>query len=271
MKAIISDNITLLLDEQKVNVEILSSKSGLPINVIYNIVNGEITPTIEEVTKIANAFDVPVYWIFLPLPNFFASWHISLEELGDMVVHNPSLRGFMVGYMAESKIRSYFSMHPEISNIYKPDDHDRSHKCDLVLTYKEREFTFEIKSLQTNTVKSNQAGEGLVATFQCDASDRRVIYLPNGHQVNTTCLKYGDFDILAINLFAFTNNWDYAFALNRDLPHASQGRGKKAIPEDDLQYLIKSSIRITYPLQEPFVDNPFILMERLLRENHSGL
>lgn len=269
MKEIIAQNIRLLMKEQSISISDLCSATKLPISTLTSIVDAYVTPTVQNVKIIADALNTPVYWFFLPLPNFLASWHLTLEELGDMVVHNPSLRGFMVGYMAESKIRSYFFRNPEISNVYKPDDHDRSNKCDLVLTYKGHEFSFEIKSLQTNTVKHDKENsDKLVATFQCDASDKRVIELPNGHSVNTTCLKFGDFDIVAINLFAFTKNWDYAFALNSELPHATAGRSKKVeISDEDLKYLIKSSIHITYPLEPPFVSDPFILMDRLLRGN----
>lgn len=268
MKHIIAQNIKLILDERGLELNSLAQLSGLSLNTIAGIISQQYMPTISEISSIAQALRVPEYWFFLPSPNFLSSWHLTLEELNEMVANNPSLRGFMVGYMAESKIKSYFSNYPEISDVYKPDDHDRSNKCDLVLTYKGRVFSFEIKSLQTNTVKPSKDGSSLVATFQCDASDRRVISLPNGHSVNTTCLKFGDFDIVAVNLFAFTGNWDYAFALNKDLPHATTGKSKKsAIPEEDLKYLIKSSIKITYPLQKPFVSNPFILMERLLQEN----
>lgn len=269
MKSIIAQNIQLILQDKGIDKFELAKGSGLSISTIDEIISTSKTPTISEVVSISNAIGVPVYWFFLPIPNFLSSWHLTLEELENMVVSNPSLRGFMVGYMAESKIRTYFLSHPEISNIYKPDDHDRSKKCDLLLTYMGHEFSFEIKSLQTNTVRTANDDGGLVASFQCDASDRRLIDLPNGHSINTTCLKYGDFDILAINLFAFTGNWDYAFVLNKDLPHATVGRSKRNfIAEDDLKYLIKSSIKITYPLQEPFVSNPFILMKRLLQENH---
>ena len=269
MEYIIVQNIKLILGERGIDINYLAQLSGLSIDTLYGIINLQYIPSISEICAISDALGFPVYWFFLPIPNFLSTWHLTLEELGDMVVNNPSLRGFMVGYMAESKIRSYFSSNPEITNIYKPDDHDRSNKCDLVLTYKGHEFSFEIKSLQTNTVKKSKDGKSLVATFQCDASDRRVIKLPNGHAVNTTCLKFGDFDIVAVNLFAFTGNWDYAFALNKNLPHATPGKSNKnVISEKDLKYLIKSSIKITYPLQYPFVSDPFILLEHLLQENH---
>lgn len=269
MKEIIAQNIKLLLQEKDISIEKLCAATKLSTATIVSIVNAELTPTLQDIDIIAKALNTPTYWFFLPLPNFLASWHLTLEELEDMVVHNPSLRGFMVGYMAESKILSSFLRNHEVSNVYKPDDHDRSHKCDLILTYKGHEFSFEIKSLQTNTVKRDKENnKRLIATFQCDASDKRMIVLSNGHSINTTCLKYGDFDIVAINLFAFTGNWDYAFALNSELPHATTSRSKNnVIPDEDLKYLIKSSIRITYPLQYPFVSDPFILMNRLLQDN----
>lgn len=165
MEPIIAKNIKFFLDEKNQTVQTLSDMSKLDYGFVKAVVDGKYMPTVAEIASIAEALDVAVYQLFLPQPNFLSSWHISLEELGDMVAQNPSLRGFMVGYMAESKLRSYFSACPEISNMYKPDDHDRSNKCDLVLSYMEREFTFEIKSLQTNTVKTSLDGKGFEGTF----------------------------------------------------------------------------------------------------------
>lgn len=149
----------------------------------------------------------------------------------------------------------------------KFDDHDRDNKHDLVLTYRGQEFSFEIKSLQTATVKPSQVeGVELEARFQCDASDRRKIRLGNGQEVETTCLKFGEFDIVAVNLFAFSEKWDFAFALNKDLPCSEY----KKYPEEIRKNLIKSIIPITLPLQHPFVSDPFILLDHLQnkRENY---
>jgi hypothetical protein len=38
---------------------------------------------------------------------------------------------------------------------------------------------------------------------QVDASDSRTISLPDGSTMKTTCLLRGEFDILAVNCFAF--------------------------------------------------------------------
>ncbi len=263
MVNIISSHIKEILDSKGLSLSELADMSYVDEAELLAVVEKGKLPSLDVVISVSDAVGLPLYWFFMPLPNFFSSWHVTLEELTEMVACNPSLRGFMVGYMAESKLRSLFSKYKNISGLYKPDDHDRRHKGDLVLTYRGCEFTFEIKSLQTNTIRQTTEG-GFYGTFQCDASDRREILLPNGHVVNTTCLKFGDFDIVAINLFAFTQKWEYAFALNTDLPHASQGRGKNIIPVEDLEHLIKSSIKITYPLQAPFVSDPFMLMDRMV-------
>lgn len=204
MDHIISDNIKFILSKNKMNSRTLAERAGMDNQLIDDIIECKVIPSVQEVSLIADTLKLPLYRFFIPLPNFLSTWHLTLEELDDMVTNNPSLRGFMVGYMAENKIRSYFLNHPEISNVYKPDDHDRTKKYDIVLTYKKRQFTFEVKSLQTRLVKKTETG--MKGYFQCDASDRRIIELPNGHRVNTTNLKFGDFDIIAVNLFAFTGN-----------------------------------------------------------------
>ena len=101
-------------------------------------------------------------------------WKISAEELTKIVEENPSLRGFLFGYISEYKARTYFEGHAGVTDIRKYDDHDRTSKGDISFCYKGREFRIEAKSLQTNSVV--QVGNGLWrGKFQCDASDRREI------------------------------------------------------------------------------------------------
>ena len=42
---------------------------------------------------------------------------------------------------------------------------------------------------------------------QVDASDKREVTFPNGTTLATTCLLPGKFDILAVNLFEFVQEW----------------------------------------------------------------
>lgn len=188
-------------------------------------------------------------------------WQITAEELTKIVQENPSLRGFIFGYVSEYKVRSFFEGHEGVSNVMKYDDHDRTSKGDISFHYKGREFKVEAKSLQTNSVKQADGGTW-TGKFQCDASDRREIRLPNGHTINTTCLAVGEFDIVAISLYAFGDQWRFAFARNEDLPNPNSR--SRNIPAEDREYLIKSLIDITWPLQAPFTTDVYSLLDKMV-------
>ena len=188
-------------------------------------------------------------------------WQITPDELTRIVEENPSLRGFMFGYVSEYKARMYFEGCADITDLKKYDDHDRTSKGDISFHYKGREFKVEAKSLQTNSVihTGNDQWKG---KFQCDASDRREIRLPNGSLVNTTCLAVGEFDIVAVSLYAFGNQWRFAFAKNSDLPHPD--KYSRNIAESDRKFLIKTLIDITWPLQAPFTTDVYSLLDDML-------
>ena len=150
------------------------------------------------------------------------------------------------GYVGEYHLRKAIAKIPGVSNPHKFDDHDRSKKSDLVITYKGNEISIEVKSLQTNTLKEKDGI--LYATFQCDGSDSREVTFENGERLKTTCLKVGEFDILAVNLFMFKKKWIFAYALNSDLPRSKY----KGYSEYALERLLASSMRITWPVQLPF-------------------
>lgn len=188
-------------------------------------------------------------------------WQITADELTKIVDENPSLRGFIFGYVSEYKARTYFTGHENVKNLMKYDDHDRNSKGDISFYYKGREFRIEAKSLQTNSVV--QTGpDAWKGKFQCDASDRREISLANGHTINTTCLAVREFDIVAVSLYTFGNQWRFAFAKNSDLPHP--GNHSKNIAAEDRNYLIKTLIDISWPLQAPFTTDVYSLLDEML-------
>lgn len=184
-------------------------------------------------------------------------WKVTPAELSGILTRNPSLRGFLFGYVAEFKLVQTWFSPPMVESSRKPDDHDRGNKCDLIVAYREREFRVEVKSLQTNSIKS-EAGRHS-AVYQCDASDRRTILLPNKSKVTTTCLLRGGFDLVAVNLFAFTGSWDFAFALNAELPGSKY---KKYTPYQR-KHLLASNMPISWPLEPPYTSDPFPLLDRL--------
>lgn len=190
-------------------------------------------------------------------------WQLTATELTTIIDNNPSLRGFLLGYIAEYKLRTFLNHHPFVSNLYKPDDHNRSAsaKADMLLTYKGHSFGIEVKSLQTNSIKRQPNGL-LIGKTQVDASDNRDVILPNGETIKTTCLLVGQFDLLAINLFQFQEQWDFAFILNRDLPRSTYRR----YTESQREYLLATLVNVTWPLEPPFADNPFTLLDQLVSE-----
>jgi hypothetical protein len=189
-------------------------------------------------------------------------WEISSEDLTDVIDANPSLRGIMLGYVAELKLRQMWFPAGEVDACLKPDDHDRLAKCDLVVTYKGERLCVEVKSVQTNSIRRSEGK--ITARFQCDASDRREVILPNGKRVTTTCLKTNDFDIVAVNLYAFEDKWRFAFARNCDLPRTTH----KAYTAYQRKHLLASLMPITCPLEAPFREEPFGLFEEIITERN---
>ncbi len=130
-------------------------------------------------------------------------WGITAEELTGLLNENPSLQGMLLGYVAEFKLRQIVNLFPEVSFIKKFDDHDRKRKGDLYLIYPGRAFDVEVESLQTATIHWNQQKQCWEGKAQVDASDRRRIKMPDGTTLDTTLLLRGEFDILAVNCYAF--------------------------------------------------------------------
>jgi hypothetical protein len=229
---------------------------------------------------------------------------VDLDFLTKVVKANPSLRGIIIGYLAERKLWDLFAADSRITAIRKDDDHDRDNKGDVVVTYQGFDFRFEVKSLQTNSIrmlnpstgkwmpkiigealppvqgKKRQKKKwvecelyrdlwqkgGAAAKFsgkvQCDASDKREITWPSGQKITTTNLRVGEFDILAMGLFAFREQWDFGFVLNRDLPRPEY-RGYSA---EDRKHLLKTLIPVGWPLPAKYESDPFTLLDMLAAE-----
>lgn len=191
-------------------------------------------------------------------------WGVSPEVLTRLVDDNPSLRGMLLGYVAEHKLSELLAANAEISSSMKYDDHDRTNKGDRVIEYKGHRFVIESKSLQTNTVEERDGI--LTAKAQVDASDRRRVTFADGSELDTTLLRYGDFDVLAVNCFAFKDEWRWLFAKNADLPCS---RYRKYSPEQRRQ-LIASFVTVAWPSQAPFSEDIFDVLEDLIRSRRGA-
>ena len=187
-------------------------------------------------------------------------WDMTPEELTKLVEDNPSLRGMILGYLAELKLEKLWLSGNNVSEVTKHDDHDRKKKGDRVIRYKGQEFIFESKSLQSATIEKTQ--EGWRGKAQVDASDRREIVLPDNSRVTTTCLLKGKFDILAVNVFAFEEKWRFVFAKNSDLPMSSYRKYSLY----QRQHLLATLVTVHWPPRPPFSDEPFTLMNEIIQK-----
>lgn len=194
--------------------------------------------------------------------NILEEWGVSSEQLSEIVAQNPSLRGMLFGYVAEIKLREIIASFPGVTYMTKFDDHDRKKKGDLYVIYRDRAFDIESKSLQTALVKRDEKTERWVGKAQVDASDRRLLTLPDGSTMNTTLLLRDEFDVLAVNCYAFDQKWHFAFAKNSDLPTSSF----KKYTQVQRENVIASLISVTWPPEPPFRADLSTLLAEMVAE-----
>lgn len=187
-------------------------------------------------------------------------WQVTADELSILLQENPSLRGMLFGYVAELKLRELISTFPRVKSIKKYDDHDRKKKGDLHIIYHHRVFSVESKSLQTSKINFDSENQVWFGKAQVDASDSRIVTLPNGKTLKTTLLLKGEFDILAVNCYEFDQKWQFQFARNKDLPSSSY---RKYTPEAQ-NALISSLIPVSWPPQPPFHSDLRMLLDEML-------
>ncbi len=250
--------------------EKLGELCGLDRTYISSIERGHRNVSLENISAIALSLDVNLTQLFRGLKtdenkDILEKWQLTETELTRIVLENPSLRGFMLGYIAEFKVRDFLSRQLHMTGLHKPDDHNRrgGSKNDLIVKYKGREFSFEVKSLQTNSIKHDLETRVYEGRAQVDASDSRQVTFPDGTQLQTTCLLAGQFDILALNLFQFREQWDFAFILNSDLPRSNY---RKYTPYQK-QHLLATTVKVTFPIRSPYTSDPVELLEKLIKEN----
>ena len=71
-----------------------------------------------------------------------------------------------------------------------------------------------------------------------------------------------EFDVLAVNLFAFLNEWYFVFAKNSELPRTRYNR----YPSHLRQYLLATSVPVTWPPQPPFYIDPLPILDQIVQE-----
>lgn len=245
----------------------LAEKLGKPQSFVSKYESGERRLDFIEVLELAEClrFDVGTLADVIEndeATNLLRDWQVSSKQISSLINQNPSLRGMLLGYIAELKLKELITLLPNISYTYKFDDHDRKKKGDLYIIYRGKAFDVESKSLQTNTIKFDEATQTWTAKTQVDASDRRDVLLSSGKKLNTTLLLRGEFDILAVNCFGFGGRWKFLFAKNTNLPSSKF----KSYDEADRKELIASLVSVSLPVKPPFYESLKDLLDSMIEE-----
>jgi len=191
---------------------------------------------------------------------------ISIGEIRKITKKCPSLRGILLGYLAEERFHKLILKNKKINDIRKHDDHDRkNNKADRDFLYKQKHrISVQLKSVQTNSIKWDEKNKRFLATVQNDASCKREITLPNGEKIRTTNYKVGDYDILAVPLYPFCSKWIYAYKLNKNCKKSTY----KKYSESQRKYLLSTTEKITYPLEKGWTTNLDTIIKEVVNENN---
>lgn len=190
------------------------------------------------------------------------------NDLVQAIKDTPSLRGMILGYIAEIMFVKYV-LQPDknITDIRSHDDHDRNNnKVDRDFLYRGKRITIQLKSIQTNSICLRDNENVLHADVQNDGSDKRDVLLPNGDIVTTTNYKIGDYDILAVPLFPFTGSWDFAYKLNAKCRMTTSNK----YSEEQKKYLLSTIEKITFPLSDDWTDSLDKCIDQLWNSNASS-
>lgn len=191
-------------------------------------------------------------------------WDITQDDLNAVLSERPSIRGILIGFLAEYKLQRTVFSDSRIHKLVRYDDHDRSRPADFSFEYQGQRITVEVKSLQTSSVRSDNGG--FSGRCQVDASDRRTVTLPDGSTLETTCLLAGRFDILAINLFEFGHRWHFGFVRNEDLPRSKY----RNYTPYQRSCLLATNVSVAWPLRPPFYDEPFTILKEIALERRKS-
>lgn len=153
----------------------------------------------------------------------------------------------MLGYIAEEMFLKFLRKNRAVSDLRQHDDHDRSmNKADVDFLIGGKRVSVQLKSIQTNSICFRSDLSILHASVQNDGSDKREVLLEDGEVVLTTNYRVGDYDVLAVPLFPFTGQWDFAYKLNRSCRRTTSTK----YTANQQRQLLSTMEQITYPLTD---------------------
>ena len=140
----------------------------------------------------------------------------TLDDIEYLINLNPSMRGYVQGYLAELMLTRQIANMAGVTAVTKiPDRADR--KGDLEVIYLGVPITIECKSILSNTVvqdELNDSWSGIV-TIKNNGWREHVV---KGESHRISSLQKGGFDILALSCYAVDGEWTFQFIEEKYLP-----------------------------------------------------
>ncbi|TKX45169.1 hypothetical protein [Halorubrum sp. ARQ200] len=201
--------------------------------------------------------------------DYWNAWGLSPDEFNEIFNNNENVYSALFGYLSEKRVTErYFRNNEKITNLQSPRDHDTSKKGDIIFDYKGEEIIIEVKSLDTQPgdiqITDDMNGERkYMGTVQMRESDYIERTLQTGETIETSLIEIGLFDILAVNMFEYFDEYKFMFARSEDLTRS-----------DVHPRLIASSPEAKYPPEinehVDYRENPFELIEEIIEERNRG-
>lgn len=139
------------------------------------------------------------------------------EEIEHVINENPSLRGYLQGYLAEVAFKKQLSRLEHVTEVIKIPDQSPE-KGDFKITYKGIPITIEVKSLLTKSIKADTLHDTWQGVVGIKNGDKRELEVEGYGVIRTMSLVRGGFDILAISCYAVSGKWDFVFMENEYIP-----------------------------------------------------
>lgn len=146
---------------------------------------------------------------------------VTIEEIMEAVDENPSLRGFLQGYIAEIKLKKQLMSLEGIESVQKIPDRSPL-KGDFMVEVGDKSVTIEVKSVSSHNAKEDFLNGGKTGKISLKRTDSTK--LDNGE--TTYCLPKGEFDILAACMFPVTGKWEFQFINTKYLQESEKSPGR---------------------------------------------
>lgn len=211
--------------------------------------------------------------------DYWSDLEMSVDEFNQIANDSQNFISTVVGYVSEKRLQELLlEEHPDVEGIWSPEDQNTDEKGDIGIEYKGGPIRIEVKSLQTRTIQhvdqestqSTLSGETdpqlewKAKTHIKGSSDPREVEY-EGVQDTTVALNVENpgFDILAVSLFFFDYDWEFAFIRPEDLSRSQ----KRGWPDEMREKFAVSKPKVTKPPTGDWTEDLFGLMDEIIEDD----